>query len=270
MASIGGFYLRMTFTNDNYIVVQGFAINDLKLAGNELLCYSLIYGFTQDGESAYQGGLSYIASALNISKNSARSVVERLVEKGHLQKIEKTINNVKFCDYVAVVRRTRNDAHVQESMPPYKKLVHPVQETCTPPLQESCTNNITKNKIYNTSNIAEQKDLHGDEQEKKSKTTLFRNSEIYSLADIENKNYSRFEAQFKGEEYRDIDLVYYFHSVADWSDSSNTKRTARGWLATIRNFIRGDIERGRLHRITQPQKQEQGFDFAGAAEFLKM
>ena len=53
---------------------------------------------------------------------------------------------------------------------------------------------------------------------------------------------------FAGAEYQDIDIVYYYHAVADWSDSSNTKRTDRGWLATIRNFIRSDMERGKLHK----------------------
>ena len=35
-----------TFKIDNYITVPGFAIIELGLSGNELLCYSLIYGLS--------------------------------------------------------------------------------------------------------------------------------------------------------------------------------------------------------------------------------
>ena len=70
---------------------------------------------------------------------------------------------------------------------------------------------------------------------------------------VKDDDYSAFEALFKGPEYEDIDLVYYFHAVCDWSSSANKKRTESGWIATVRNFIRGDMERGKLHK--KPEKQ---------------
>lgn len=86
---------------------------------------------------------------------------------------------------------------------------------------------------------------------KSGKVTLFCNSSVYRL--VKDDDYSAFEALFKGPEYEDIDLVYYFHAVCDWSSSVNKKRTERGWIATVRNFIRGDMERGKLHK--KPEKQ---------------
>ena len=86
---------------------------------------------------------------------------------------------------------------------------------------------------------------------KSGKVTLFCNSSVYKL--VKDDDYSAFEALFKGPEYEDIDLVYYFHAVCDWSSSANKKRTERGWIATVRNFIRGDMERGKLHK--KPEKQ---------------
>lgn len=86
---------------------------------------------------------------------------------------------------------------------------------------------------------------------KSGKVTLFCNSSVYRL--VKDDDYSAFEALFKGPEYDDIDLVYYFHAVCDWSSSVNKKRTERGWIATVRNFIRGDMERGKLHK--KPEKQ---------------
>ena len=54
--------------DNNYIVIQGWMINQLNLKGNELLCYALIYGFSQDGKSEFIGSASYIAGWLNIDK----------------------------------------------------------------------------------------------------------------------------------------------------------------------------------------------------------
>lgn len=94
------------------------------------------------------------------------------------------------------------------------------------------------------------------------KKTLFRNSDIYKLADIDESGnivgYSRFEAKFATPEFAKIDLVYYFHAVADWSDQKDMKRTKNGWLATVRNFIRGDMERGKVHYKQMPEVDLQG------------
>lgn len=76
--------------------------------------------------------------------------------------------------------------------------------------------------------------------------TLFRNSDVYKMVKFENGvgvDYSEFESKFATPEFEKVDLVYYFHSVSDWSDQKNMKRTKNGWLATVRNFIRGTSKR---------------------------
>ena len=35
--------------NENYILITGWMVNELKLKGSELFVYALIYGFSQDG-----------------------------------------------------------------------------------------------------------------------------------------------------------------------------------------------------------------------------
>ena len=82
-------------------------------------------------------------------------------------------------------------------------------------------------------------------------------------------DYSKFEACFNTPEFAPVDLVYYFHCVADWSDQKNMKRTKNGWLATVRNFIRGDVERKKLHLKTEHQAPQNRINVAGAMEYLK-
>lgn len=90
-------------SNNNYINIQGFMVKDLKLKGNELLAYALIYGFSQDGETWFTGSSKYIAEWLNIDRRNVLAVLQKLVDKGLLIKNEKIINGVKLCDYKAVI-----------------------------------------------------------------------------------------------------------------------------------------------------------------------
>lgn len=58
--------------------------------------------------------------------------------------------------------------------------------------------------------------------------------------------YNAFAAEFTAPEFSDVDMVYYYHAVADWSAQKGKKM--KDWIATARNFIRGDMEKGKLHR----------------------
>ena len=44
----------------NYITIVDFMVEDLKLKGNELIVFALIYGFSQDDVSDFHGSLTYI------------------------------------------------------------------------------------------------------------------------------------------------------------------------------------------------------------------
>lgn len=85
--------------DENFICIQGWMINNLKLKGNELLVYAIIYGFSQDGESRFTGSLQYLADWTNSSKQGVMKNLKSLTEKGYIEKIDRTINGVKFCEY---------------------------------------------------------------------------------------------------------------------------------------------------------------------------
>lgn len=59
-------------------------------------------------------------------------------------------------------------------------------------------------------------------------------------------DFNAFSAEFTAPEFADVDIVYYFHAVADWSAQKGKKM--KDWIATARNFIRGDMEKNKLHR----------------------
>ena len=87
---------------------------------------------------------------------------------------------------------------------------------------------------------------------KKDRLTLFANSDVAKLVTFSPSGVADVTALAKvlpDLAAQGCDLAYYFCAVRDWSDSSNTRRTARGWLATLRNFYRGDLDKGRARKI---------------------
>lgn len=97
----------------NYIVIQGWMIQDLQLSGNELLAYALIYGFSQDGEGEFKGSLSYLSSFLCVSKRNTIEILKRLVDKQLVTKKESIEGGVKRVSYVANI--TSSDASITTS-----------------------------------------------------------------------------------------------------------------------------------------------------------
>ena len=87
---------------DNYIVIQGWMISDLKLKGNDLLVYAIIYGFTQDGVHKFTGSLQYLADWCNGYTSGIQKNLANLVEQGLLIKESYTENHVTHCSYRVV------------------------------------------------------------------------------------------------------------------------------------------------------------------------
>lgn len=235
-----------TFKIDNYITVPGFAIVELGLSGNELLCYSLIYGFTQDKETEFRGSLNYVASALNVTKQNAKKIIDRLIDRGLIEKREMFFSGVKFCHYVA------NRYGVTEiATGRCQNNNTGVAEIAIPPVTETATNN--DNKDISIDKIEDTADggLFGPEpgfvpvtvtrpRRTSEPTCLFENSRF--------ADYNAFAAEFTAPEFADVDIVYYYNAVADWSAQQGKKM--KDWIATARNFIRGDMEKGKLHKLS--------------------
>lgn len=108
--------------DSTYLVIQSWMVTDLKLSGNDLLVYAVIYGFSQDGESRFTGSLQYLADWCNATKAGVQKNLKNLIDAGLIEKYESFKNSIKFCEY---------------SCTPYNKVAHP--------MQQSCINNIVDN-----------------------------------------------------------------------------------------------------------------------------
>lgn len=88
---------------NNYITILGWMVSDLKLRGNALLTYAIIYGFSQNGDDSYTGSRQYLAEWTNSTVQNVSRCLKKLLEDGLIIKKENVINGVKFCEYKAVV-----------------------------------------------------------------------------------------------------------------------------------------------------------------------
>ena len=274
----------MTIRDSNYITILAPMITRLKLKGNELLVFALIHGFSQDGKSRFKGSLKYLIEWTGLDKTTVIKILKSLVEKRYINKFEYEKNKVRFCEYSTNYWEALEWLE-NPTTPPVEKSNHPGCEIPPPPRLENPTTVVGKsNPILNTdidNSLSIDKDnpandvvgdLFPDEQldvqNDKKKTTIFRNSGVYKL--VKDGDYSEFEKLFATPEFAPVDLVYYFHSVADWSDTKiGVKRTFNGWVATVRNFIRGDVEKKKVHLKPEHQAPQNKLNVSGAMEFLK-
>lgn len=93
-----------TVKDNNFIAIQGWMRTRLNLKGNELLIYSIIYGFSQDGNSRFTGSRKYIAEWCGCSLDTVDRSLSSLVSKGLLAKYPHTDQNgSRVVDYAAIL-----------------------------------------------------------------------------------------------------------------------------------------------------------------------
>ena len=98
--------MKSKIKSENYIVIQGWMIKNLKLKGNELIIYAVIYGFSQLESQKFTGSLQYLAEWTNSTKQSVIKCLKSLIKKNLIVKEENIINGVKFCEYYSTLFNT--------------------------------------------------------------------------------------------------------------------------------------------------------------------
>ena len=80
--------------DENFFTVKGWMVNRLKLKGNDLMVYAIIYGFSQNGEF-HKISTRYISEAIGgVDAKTARAAIESLEKKGLIQKDQEDVAGV--------------------------------------------------------------------------------------------------------------------------------------------------------------------------------
>ena len=121
---------------ENFILVPGWAVCDLALKGNELLIYSIIYGFSQEENQTFRGSIRYLVDWTGSSKMTVIRSLKSLEEKKFIKKIERFENGVKLCEYKA----TRLDNEPEETQ--FQNDTGAVSECCVQEKKQSKTRQV--------------------------------------------------------------------------------------------------------------------------------
>ena len=237
----------------NYITIPGFLRTRLDLKGSELIITALVYGYSQDGNSWFMGKTEYIAEWAGITDKNVLRSLKSLTEKGILEKKEIFVNNkAKRCYY-------RFNFECAE-----------LQNSTVAGYQNGTVNNNINNNIDND-NIKPENEFSGlfPENEKSENPQKLRGTTEPRKCLFANSRFAKFEdfeKCFDKPEFEQIDILYYYHSVADWSASKG--RMQKDWIAQTRNFIRGDKEKGKLHLKPQFQQSKSKINVSDAVKYL--
>ena len=128
---------------DNYVVTLGFMVaptdeGGLGLKGNEATVFAMIYGFSQNGTSWYEGTQRYIAEWCGASVRGIQKNLDSLIAKEYIEKKSVDINGV------TLVRYRVTDKVLQSS--------YPTNKVRTPHEQSSHNNTIHNIPPYKDSN----------------------------------------------------------------------------------------------------------------------
>lgn len=194
--------------NENYLLIQGWMINELNLKGNELLIYAIIYGFSQEENQTYNGSLQYLADWTNSTKQGVILNLKSLINKGYIVKKEKVFNGVKFCEYYS----TKFNGVL-------KKVEWGIKESLMGGIKESLPNNIDINNIDNNIDI--------NNKPKKNKFGKFQRIKLTE------QEYERLCKEF-GTSFieRQIDLL------DEYVESNNNKNKYTNFNLVLRKSIR--------------------------------
>ena len=246
--------MKHSFKNSNTIVIQGWMINELNLSGNELILYALIYGFSQDGESEFYGSLNYVSTALNCSKPTAIKALNSLIDKNYIFKNQNSINGIVYSKYTANVNffnGSKETLLVKNDELGSKESLRGSKETLP--------NNNIYNNIYNNETQIFEKEFDLPKKQTKQKKEIARDVKLF--VDSIWNDYEKVKQYFLSkpdyvEKYAYCDLKHYINKVDLWSENSGTKRTDRGWIGTIVDFIDQAKTKGEMRTIDKPKKQQ--------------
>lgn len=129
----------------DFIFIPGWAVNKLKLKGNELMIYSIIFSYSRDGIQWYQAPAEYLATCVGASVSTVKECLKKLSDRGYITRREETYKGaVRRVYYQAVVPENdqyRNGTGEQELPVPKR-----YSSTSTETVLNNTNNNISNNK----------------------------------------------------------------------------------------------------------------------------
>ena len=75
-------------TNNISFIVHSWMLTSLKLKGNELIAYAIIYKYSDIKGQKFVVSIRKLAEIMNVSKNTAQAVLDSLIKKGFIHSVD--------------------------------------------------------------------------------------------------------------------------------------------------------------------------------------
>lgn len=219
-------------------------INELKLKGNDLILFALIYGFSQSEQGKFTGSLKYLSGAISATKNTVLNSLNSLQESNLIIKETYSINNINFCKYY------HNDMVVQKLI--QGSAINDIGGGANFGINNTIIDNTIDNKkiAFSYLNSLSEKELKevvkklSTKIKKEVKTQILFSESIWNNYETLKAKLSQDE-KFK-KEFAGVDLRSYIEDCLAWSVSKNNLSTDEGWYLTLRKWMRDAKKNGNL------------------------
>lgn len=238
--------MEKRFMTRKYTVVPEWASKNLKLSGNELMLFSYIYGFSQDEGSCCYSTSKEISDLLCISQRSVFNILESLVNKNLIVRVELNIIGVKAVGYRANNQRIDEieDEYLRNFIRDEKNSFLGSATEC----EKTSSNDNIKNNINN--NINSEINLNSSNSkisDNKEKENIYETivSPIFSQDSkkkrFEKPTFEEVEAYIREQDY-DIDPHTFFdyYEACGWTVGKN--KPMKDWKAAVRTWVRNNKE----------------------------
>ena len=221
-------------------------VNKLHLSGNELICYAIIYGFSQEGMSVFMGSLSYLEKWMNATRPTVIKALKSLVEKSLIIKQEVEKNKVRLC-YYGINEETK------ESLLGGSKetLSGGGKETLSNNIKDNIKNNKEKNKDKSLSKKAQEGFIFPDDKEAKFLEwcnthipNVMRNKKPLSYAEYIQLQCDGFIPQ------KILDKLLYINAIAGFN------RKYHDVYGVLKNWLNGDNDPNYYQKFKNKKKTD--------------
>ena len=206
---------------DNYFAVQGWMVTELKLKGNALMLYAIIYGFSQTTNTAFTGSVDYLCEWLGgVSRPTVINTLDNLVKQGLLTKSSTTKGALIYNSYTA--------------LRPSKKILSDEDPTSKKTLPDTSKNFLLNKDSKDNIEKSISKEMEGKAPKKRSYSTI--------LEDPVNKfvkeALSKFIQYCRGKNYTPISGKG--STVYGWVNAGDISGKTGGGSAKTYTVVKGD------------------------------
>ena len=168
--------------NDNYLNIQAFMVKELKLSGNDLLVYAIIYGFSQDGINAYHGTRAYLAEWCGCTVRGIQKNLNDLVKRGLIAKVKD--ENGQQVKYKALWNMENASQFTSEQSSPVNKVPSTSEQSSPVPVNKVPSTSEQSSHRYYKDTIEDKLEDKLEEEEDKQNITVVSSARVPTKTEV--------------------------------------------------------------------------------------